>query len=180
MTLQATKIVAGDSLNFTTAGGDYPASAGWSLVYKLIPLTTGTPITITSAASGDDHLVQVSTTTTAAYTAGQYSWVCYATKSGERQTLQQGQITIQADPSNATALDGRSFAAKTIAAIESWMQNRDPGVAEYTVQGRAMKYWSPADLLKLRNQLQAELRAETAAAALARGENIARRIQFRV
>ena len=116
MTIAST-LTAGDTLDFTTSTPDYPASAGWGVVYKLIPRTAGTVITITSTASGADHLSQVGSSTTATWAAGTYSWVCYAVKAAERYTLQTGSITVDADPGVVTALDTRSSDRKALDAV---------------------------------------------------------------
>ena len=179
MTMQ-TSLTAGDTLSFTTLLPDYPASAGWSMVYKLIPRTAGTVISITSTASGDDHLVQVGSSTTANWAAGNYSWVGYAVKSGERYTLESGTITINADPATAATLDTRSHARKTTEALEAWIESRDPAVAKYEIAGRKMEYIPIGDLLKMRQRYKAELAAEENAARLANGEGIGRKIQFRI
>ena len=49
---------------------DYKASDGWTLKYSFRG-TAGT-IDITSSADGDEHLISLSPTTTAAYDAGMY------------------------------------------------------------------------------------------------------------
>ena len=68
------RLVLGDTLNYTTAVADYPASAGWALTYRLVPRSgAGTTIEFTSTADGDLHRLQVSATTTAAWTAGTWS-----------------------------------------------------------------------------------------------------------
>jgi hypothetical protein len=165
------QLVAGDTLNFTTAGGDYPASAGWSLAYKLIPRTSGSVITITSSASGDDHLVQAAPATTAAWAAGTYSWVCYASKSGERQTLQQGTCTIRPDPGVVTTLDNRSSARKALDAMDAALETYGAKayVKEFEIAGRRQSFGSPGDFMAFRSKLQAEVRQQDAAADIAAG-----------
>lgn len=164
-------LVAGDTLNFTTAGGDYPASSGWSLVYKLLPRTSGTGITISSSASGDDHLVQVAPATTAVWTAGTYSWVCYATKSGERHTLQQGTCEIRPDPGVVSTLDNRTPARKALDAVDTALASY--GAKAYTqeieIAGRRQRFASATDFLAFRARLQAEVRQEEAAVDIAAG-----------
>lgn len=161
------KITAGDTLEFTTATPDYPASAGWSLVYKLIPRTAGTVISITSSASGDDHLLQVGASTTANWAAGDYSWVAYATKTGERYTLESGSITVAADPGVVTALDTRSSAKKALNAINLLLETYGSKayMQGYEINGRKQQFHSPGDFLAFRRKLAAEV---------AREDNVAR------
>lgn len=177
------QIIAGDTLNFTTAVTDYPASEGWTLTHRLLPRTAGTPIVLTSAADSDDpdlHRTQASAATTAAYTAGDYSWVAYVTKAAERYTVAQGAIEILANPTAASAMDLRTHAGKMLEAIEAWLESKDPAVAEYEIAGRRMKYIAPEELIKLRLRYMQEARGEAAAARLAAGLGGGQKIQFRV
>ena len=179
-----TQIIAGDTLNFTTEVPDYPADEGWTLTHRLIPRTSGTAIELVSAADTVDdpalHRTQATAVTTAAWAAGDYSWVAYATKAAERYTVAQGALEILADPGAATAMDLRTHAAKMVEAIESWLESKDPAVAEYEIAGRRMKYIAPADLIKLRLKYLAEARGEAAAARLQAGLGGGQKIQFRI
>lgn len=165
------KITAGDTLEFTTATPDYPASAGWSLVYKLIPRTAGTVISITSSASGDDHLLQVGASNTANWAAGDYSWVAYATKTGERYTLESGSITVAADPGVVTALDTRSSAKKALDAINLLLETYGSKayMQGYEINGRKQQFHSPGDFLAFRSKLAAEVAREDNAARINAG-----------
>jgi hypothetical protein len=175
-----TNLISGDTLDFTTVTPDYPASAGWSMVYKLIPRTAGTVITLTSSAVGDDHRMQASAAVTAAWAAVSYSWAGYAVKAGERYTVETGVITVTADPGTATTLDSRSHARKTVEALEAWIESRDPAVAKYEIAGRRMEYIPVGDLLKMRQRYKSEVAAEENADRLANGEGFGRKIQFRI
>lgn len=177
------QIIAGDTLNFTTAVADYPASNGWTLTHRLIPRTSGTAIVLTSAADSEDpdlHRTQATAATTAAYAAGNYSWVAYAAKGAERYTVAQGAIEILANPGAVSAMDLRTHARKMLEAIEAWLESKDPAVAEYEIAGRRMKYIPPSELIKLRSRYQLEVSGEDASARLAAGLGGGRRIQFRV
>lgn len=175
------KLTAGDTLNFLTAGGDYLASAEWSLVYKLIPRTAGPAvITLTSTAEGDDHRVTASNSTTASWAAGTYSWACYATKSGERQTLQTGVTEILADPAGATVLDTRSAAAIALDNITATLEGRATNaVAEYEIAGRRLKNIPVAELITLKSHMRTEVAREDAARRVAMGLPDPRRVYVR-
>ena len=166
------RLTAGDTLNFLTSGGDYLATAGWSLVYKLIPRTAGpSVITITSSAEGDDHRVTVASTVTATWTAGYYSWACYATKSGERQTLQTGTTEIVADPGVATTLDTRTAAAIALEAADAALATYGAKAYQqaYEINGRSQRFHDPGAFMAWRDRLKAEVRRENAAADIAAG-----------
>lgn len=166
------QLTAGDTLNFLTAAGDYPATSGWSLVYKLIPRAAGPAVlTITSAAEGADHRVTVANSVTANWAAGFYSWACYATKSGERQTLQTGTTQIIADPGAATTLDVRSSAAIALQAANDALSayGAKAYLQSYEINGRSQRFHDPGAFLAWRSKLQAEVRREENAAAIAAG-----------
>jgi hypothetical protein len=177
------QIIAGDTLNFTTAVADYPASEGWALTHRLIPRVSGTPIELTSAADDEDpnlHRTQATAAVTALWTAGDYSWVAYAVKDDERYTVGQGAIEILADPGEAAALDLRSHALKMLEAIETWLESRDPRVAEYEIAGRRMKYTPTADLIALRDRYRREVRSEEDAARINAGLGARNKLQVRI
>ena len=74
---------AGDTVKWKKALDCYKASDGWTLKYSFRG-TAGT-IDITSSASGDDHLIEVSAATSAAYGAGLYAVQGYVEKDSDRQ-----------------------------------------------------------------------------------------------
>lgn len=166
------KLTAGDTLNFLTNGGDYLASSGWSLVYKLIPRVSGpSVITFTSTAEGDDHRILVEASTTANWAAGTYSWAVYASKSGERHTLQTGTTQIVADPGVASTLDTRSAAAIALEAADAALAayGAKAYLQSYEIAGRSQRFQDPAAFMAWRDKLKAEVRREEAAADIAAG-----------
>ena len=172
---------AGDTWKWTKTVADYPASA-WTLKYRFKSPSAG--FEITASASGDDYAVTVSAATTAAYASGTYSWIAWVEGgTSEKYTVDTGIVEIDPDYRSGTAtaaLDDRSHARKTLAAIESWIESRNPGVAEYEIAGRRMKYIPVSDLIKLRQVYKSEVAAEDAADAIANGTGVGRRIQFRI
>jgi hypothetical protein len=166
-------LIAGDSLDFITSPTLYPASAGWTLTYVLTPQAAGgTSITFTATASGDDYLIEVSAATTAAWTAGAYSWASAVSKAGERFTVDDGSITIRPDPFTATSLDNRSHARKMLDAIEAALESRATAsqldLLELTIYSRSSKR-DPSVLMKARSQYIAEVARENAALGIRPG-----------
>jgi hypothetical protein len=165
-TLDPARIVAGDTAKWLRSLPDYPASAGWSLVYTLV--NAAQRVTFSSSASGDDHLVTVSAATTAAWVAGDYTWRAQATKAGEVYTVGGGQVTIE--PAFGAAVDARSTARQSLDAVEAMLQGRAAsGVAEYQIAGRQLRHIPIPELLQLRDRLRADVAAEAAAQAIAAG-----------
>lgn len=161
---EPTSVTAGDTVAWTRSLSDYPASAGWVLSYALVAASI--QYTITATASGDDHAVAVTAATTATWLPGEYAWQAVVTKTTERYTVGSGSLTILPNLAAQTAgLDTRSHARKTLDALEAWIESHDMAVADYQIAGRAMKYHSIPDLLKLRDTYKAEAQREAIAAA---------------
>ena len=95
---EPSSVNAGDTVRWTRSLPDYPASAGWVLAYQLVNATSR--ITLTGTASGDDHLIQASATSTASWASGDYAWRAQVSKAGEVFTVGEGRITVR--PSFAT------------------------------------------------------------------------------
>lgn len=180
MTMQ-TNLTAGDTLSFTTITPDYPASAGWSMVYKLVPRTAGTVISIASSASGDDHLLQAAASTTATWAVGSYTWVGYVLKGAERYTLESGSITIDADPGVVTGLDLRSSAKKALDAVNTLLESYGSKayLQSFEIAGRRQQFHSPGEFLAFRSRLMAEVASEDNAARIRAGLSPRNQIQVR-
>jgi hypothetical protein len=167
-TVEPQSLRLGDTASWSRSLADYPASAGWSLSYALVK--TGTRITFTATASGDDHLVSVPAATTTGWTAGTYQWQARVSKAGEVYTIGTGSIELLVDfATQATGYDARSHARKTLEALEAWIEGRDVAVAEYEIAGRSLKTIPVPDLLKLRDRYRREVRSEQVASDLAAG-----------
>lgn len=168
-TREPASFTAGDTLTWKIALADYPAGDGWTLRYRLI--NAADKIDIVSTADGADHLVSVAASTTAAYVAGSYTWQSYVDGvSSQRFTVGNGSIIIKPNlAAQAAGYDTRTTAAKTLAAVNTWLTSKDLSVADIQLEGRALKRIPVAELLKLRSRLQAEVRREEAADRLAMG-----------
>lgn len=175
-------LTAGDTLDFTTSVPDYPASAGWTLKYRLAPRSAGTAIDLTAAANGDDFDVTATSTTTASWATGWYTWTAFVEKAGERYTVGRGQLEIRAASSTlAAATDGRGHARKVLDAIEAVLENRATLDQEsYAINGRSLKRMPIEELLKLRQVYRAEVLGEEAAERLDAGLGMARKVQVRL
>lgn len=175
-TTEPAAVVAGDTLTWKRTLADYPAGM-WTLKYRLI--NAAGKFDITAAADGTDHLVTVSSTATANYTAGDYTWTAWVEKTGERVTVGGGTITIKPNIAALTTLDGRTEAAKILdqlmAAYTAYTVSNGL-VAEYEINGRRMKYRSAAEILEQINlwesRVAAEKRAERIAAGLPSGNKL--------
>ena len=164
-TTEPARIIAGDTSKWLKTLADYPASAGWALVYTLINATA--KITITATAQGDDHLATASAATTGAWVAGTYTWRAQVSKAGEVYTVGTGQIVVEPSFGVAT-LDSRTPSKVMLDAVEAVMlKTASSNVQEYEIAGRRLKHYSMGELLKLRDTLRGEVAREQAITAAA-------------
>lgn len=145
------ELIVGDTLNFLTTVTDYPASAGWTLSFRLVPRGAGSAISFTATAEGDDYRVNVSAATTAAWIAGEYAWGAYVTLTTTRYTVDNGVITLKPDPSAVAAgTDQRTHEQKMLAQIRALLEGRTlADVDEYTINGRSLRKMSVTTLREM-------------------------------
>ena len=136
-------VTAGDTIQWLRTLPDYPASAGWTLNYRLINATGH--IDITGQASGSDHLISIPSSVVPAWVAGTYDWQAYVTAiSGERHTIGIGRMVVLPNLSTQVAgFDARSQARQILeglyAAYLDAVKNR-AFVAEYGIANRRFKF----------------------------------------
>lgn len=169
--MQQQELVAGDSLNFLTAGGAYPASSGWVLKYRLVPRTTGNAVQeLTATAEGSDHRVAVAASSTSNWAADSYTWVSWVERAGEVYTLEHGQLTVKANPRTVGAgYDGRSQARKALEDLNAALAGWSPLKRRYKIGEREMEFNSPAEILKLISFWEGRVAEEDAAERLSKG-----------
>ena len=155
-TTEPTAIRAGDSASWQISESDYPAGAGWALTYTFI--NAAGKFSMASTADGDAHRIHVLPAVTAVYVAGNYAWQCVAADGTDAYTIRTGSIEVLPSFAASVSLDARTHAEKTLEAIEAWIENHDPAVAEYEIAGRRMKYIPIDQLLKMRDQYRREVR----------------------
>jgi molecular chaperone DnaK (HSP70) len=175
-------LVAGDLLDFDTTVDGYLSSDGYTLKHKLLPRTSGTPISLTATANDDgSYHTQSLPSATANYAAGWYTVKSWVEKSNERISLADQVFQILADPATATSFDARTHARKVLDAIEAVLENRATlDQEEYAINGRSLKRTPVADLIRLRSAYKVEVSREVAAEAMAAGLANPRRIYLRM
>jgi hypothetical protein len=175
-TTEPTTITPGDTVKWTRTLPDYPADAGWALSYEFV--NAAQRYTVTGSASGADHAVTISATTSATYVAGTYDWRARASKAGEVYTVGTGRTTVKA--SFAAATDARSQMRIALEAIEATLAGRTTSAtAEYEIAGRRLKFIPPSELLVLRDRYRMDVAREDAAANTAAGLSNPGRIYVR-
>lgn len=173
-------IILGDTLNFATSVPDYPPTAGWALKFRLIPRAGGSPIDIATtqdSADSSQHRASVTATTTAAWTAGEYSWASWVEKVAEKYSVSSGSITLKPDPRVATTLDSRSTARTALDNVRLLLAGKaSSGTLSYRIGERQLQSYSMPELLQLESKLVADVKREEQADALAAGMPSRRRV----
>lgn len=171
----------GDTWSQTDSLPDYPASAGWVLKTRLVYDGAGTAITLTSTASGDDHVTTASAATTAAWTAGNCTWSQYVELGAQSITLASGKIVLQPNPRTVTtALDLRSAAQIGLDNIRAVLRGQaTEGIMSYAIAGRQLQRYSIAELIQLESKLAIDVQREQRAADQAAGRPDRRKILVR-
>lgn len=140
------------------------ANDAYVLKYALRLQGTGsTEIEITASASGSDYVVEVSSATTAAYSAGWYSYQTYLTRSSdsERITIGTGEIEVIANRDASTS--------DPISLLRQRLNNLDEAVktlttktaSSYSIAGRSFSYVDLPTLIEMRDQTAGELNTKT-------------------
>lgn len=174
--IEPARIVAGDTARWLRSLPDFPASAGWALVYTLV--NAAQRYTFSSSASGADHLVNVSAATTAGWAPGSYGWRAQATLGADVFTIGEGRLEVAS--AFASAGDARSSAQRMLDAVDAVLEGRvADGVEAYTIGGRSITRMSVPDLLSLRSRLRVDVARELAAQRSAAGLAPAGRIMVR-
>lgn len=167
-------ITAGDSLAWTRALTDFPASAGWTLHYGAActsPVANAITFDATTATDGTSYQVTVTPDQTAAWLPGRYLWSAFVTRdtpTAERHTLFRGSFTVLPDPA-ATAV-ALGHAQRTLTLIEAALEGRIPrGLEETTIDGQQITRIAILDLHTLRQKYRTEVMDLERAAAAAAG-----------
>lgn len=95
------RFAAGTTVSYRRSDPDHPASAGWSL--KLY-LAGPSELNVAAVASGDEFVITLTATATAALASGTYRYDELATKSPEMVSVASGTVIV--DPNLATATGG--------------------------------------------------------------------------
>lgn len=167
---EPSEIRAGDTLNWIKSLGDYPASDGWSLSYRLI--NAGNKYDISSTASNNDHLISVAAAVTASYAPGEYDLIGWVAKSGERYSIPELKVNVLPDLAVATAgYDTRSTAKKTLDLLDAALleYGAQAWVQSYQISGRTMSFRSQSEFMAFRSRLRLDVNTEENADRLKRG-----------
>ena len=177
--IEPTQARVGETWTWKKTLADFPANV-WTLSYTLF--NSSGVVSITASADGTDHLVDVAPATTAGYAVGRYDWIAQIDDGTDVHQVGKGAIQVLPDVASASSYDGRSHARKMLDAINAILEGRatnsDIDVVQTAVGGRSITN-DLEQLLKLKQQYAAAVKAEDDAIALANGQTTGRFIQTR-
>lgn len=137
--------------------------------------------TITATETTDDYIVEVGSTTTDDYTAGDYIWYAFITRSSdsERLSVDEGRTKIIVDFANTNA-DVRSHAKICLDNIEAVLENRaSQDQMSYSIAGRSLSRMSIDDLLTFRDRYKTEYNEEIKRARIKNKQDTGNTIKVR-
>lgn len=114
--------------------------------------------TITATEADDTYFIEVPSATTAGYTAHDYTWDAYITRTSdsERIRVDYGHATVALNLADTNA-DTRSHAKKVVDAIEAVIEGRATiDQSSMSIAGRSLSRLSIDELLLFRDRYKAE------------------------
>ena len=152
------RITVGDHVEWIEPANGYPASAGWIMHYSF---TNRFAVFDTEhAAIGDTHSLSIVTTD---LEPGEYQYTKKVWDGGTDQfTIEKGRFTVEPDLSADTVgVDRRSYAEIALENIEAVLKGKaSKDQTSYSLNGRALSRYSPAELNEWRASLKSEVRTE--------------------
>ena len=164
------ELVAGDTWQWTRDLADYPAGTWTATVYFESRFGV---FSVVGSASGTTHSFTIAAATTTSYTPGRYGWRLRVTDGSTTATVESGFVEVLVDPAKAGRVDTRSWARRTLEAVEAFLEgNASTAQASMTLGGRQISRWSLEDLTKWRKDLQSEVKMEDQGSRAGAGRNL--------
>lgn len=178
-TTEPIEIVSGDLVTWKLRLDDYLPDDGWSLIYYLTRSTGSQSATATNAGDGY-HQVTISTGSSAALTAGEWSYTGQVVKgTSERYTVRRGVVLVRANPT-AGEVEDRDHVRRVLEALEATILGKaSQDQLSYSIAGRSLSKMPPADLIAWRDTYRAEVRQLEDRERLARGESSRTRVRVK-
>jgi len=159
----------GDSVTFNVTDSQDRTSSAYTLTFSLRGTNSATA---TGVAAGNGWAVTLTPDQTATLVAGLYFYSIVIAKTGERWTLESGELTVAADVSAQSAgYDGRTQSEIDLAAVRAEIRARISGnlTWQYMIGNRELRKEETPNLLALERKLKADVMRETMARKIALG-----------
>lgn len=164
--------IAGESISWKLFNNDYSPSEGWDLSYSFKSKDGG--IDEIACNPNEDHfIVEISKETSEQFAAGCYWWQLTAKREPELRVIDNGTIDVESNLSALDQYDGRSHAEKVLDALEACLLGKAKSdQLSYSIAGRSLSRMGPAELLKWRQQYQAEVIMQKRKHGILKDQNI--------
>jgi hypothetical protein len=163
-------LIAGDTWVFTRGYGNYPQPTWVATLYAEM---SGSQINATATASGTAQSFNVVASTTSGYKTGRYKWWVRVTDGTSSYTVEDGWFDIKPDPAASGTRDQRSWARRTLDALESTLEGRaSSDQLAMTINGRSLSRIPLQELLTWQDKLRQRVRTEERGATAGSGRNI--------
>lgn len=164
-TIEPYEVTGGDTWKWDKSLADYKPSESWVLSYSF-RAKTGTGFNITAAANSANNgwNIVVAKSATVGYTAGEYDWQAYVTKSTERFMVDEGKLIVSANLNAAatgSTTDLRSHSKRMVDAIQAVLEGRvDSDVENYSIGGRSITKIPVTELVSILSTYEEKLEEE--------------------
>jgi hypothetical protein len=151
-------LVSGDTWEWDADYGDYPAGTWTATAYFE---NSAESFSVAATADGTTHAFAALATATDDYEAGSYYVQVRVVSGAESYTVESGWVTVTADPASGVKYDHRSWARRTLDAVEAFLEgNATTAQQSMSIAGRSISRWSISELMQFRSQLRGEVRTE--------------------
>lgn len=162
---EPTSIVAGDTVAFTKVLAAYSIADGWLLTYRLVgPLGVGAvpvvdkTITPVPVINGAWQVTFAPTDTAAVVTDGTYRLVGNVALAGEKHTIYDAIVIVQANPLTATPTNLLLHAERALAIIEAAVEGRlTSDMEHFQIDGKLVGKIEMRQLMRLRARYRHEV-----------------------
>lgn len=153
-----TTLIAGDAWQWDAEYGDYPAGTWTATAYFQ---NADNEFSVAAVADGTAFSFEAVAADTDDFKAGRYYVQVRVTDGTSPATVESGWVTVKADPASAVKVDHRSWARRTLDAVEAFLEgNATTAQQSISIAGRSISRWSLSELMQLRDQLRGEVRTE--------------------
>lgn len=165
-----TSLTAGDTWEWTADYADYPAGTWTATAYFE---NASESFSVAATADSTTHSFAATAAATADHDAGSYYVQVRVTDGTSSYTVETGWCSVHADPASGVKVDHRSWARRTLDAIEAFLEgNATTAQAATSIGGRSISRHTLPDLQRFRSELRAEVRAEEQGANAGLGRDI--------
>lgn len=163
-------LIAGDTWAFTRDYGDYPQPTWVATLYAEMG---GSQFSQAAVASGTLQSFSVTAAVSGGIKVGRYRWWVRVTDGTSSYTVENGWVDVTPDPAAAGTRDQRSWARRTLDALESTLEGRaSSDQLAMTINGRSLSRIPLQELLAWQEKLRQRVRTEEQGATAGSGRNI--------